>query len=102
MCSKFYAQRINAEGRVKEEMLRAEGYGKLHEDVIGKLRIVTEKNHSLEIELQKTRHDNLTLRNQLEEMERRMKCLQSNLGNYSQEVNVSSVNQAIAKLHCIS
>lgn len=90
MCSKLYSNKLAADCRIKEESLRAEGYGKLHEDVVEKLRIVADKNHSLEIELQRTRLDNVTLRSQLEDAERRICCLKSNVGNYSQEVNVKT------------
>lgn len=89
MCSKLYSNKLAADCRIKEESLRAEGYGKLHEDVVEKLRILADKNHSLEIELQRARNDNCTLRNQLDEAERRINCLKNNLGNYSEEVNVN-------------
>ena len=99
MCSKLHSQRLGAEHTIKEEQLRSEGYCKLHEDLVQKLRILADKNHSLEIDLQRTKHDNASLRGQLDDAERRLDCMKSNLGNYSQEVNVHSYHEATEELH---
>lgn len=99
MCSKLYAQRLAADTKVKEESLRAEGYSKLHEDLLAKVHIVTDKNHTLELELQRVRLDNANLKNQLSEAERRLGCFKSNLNNYSQEINVGQVDAATPELH---
>lgn len=55
-----------------------------------KIRLLADKNHVLEIELQRTRHEKMQLQTLLDDSERRMKSMKSSVDNYSQEVSVRS------------
>lgn len=73
---------------MNQERARAEGYGKLHEDLLTKIRLLADKNHALETELQRSRHDNQHLQGLLSDAERRTHTMKHNIENYSQELSV--------------
>lgn len=83
------------QARVNEEKGRAEGYSKLHHDLLDKVRHLTDHNHHLEQEVADilTQVKLLLLKNgdlklQLDESLHRCEILKSNLGNYTSELSV--------------
>lgn len=89
--SKAFQDCLELSQKADHQKLRADGYSKLHQDLIDKVRYLSDSLHNAESSLKLTKLENGTLRTALEEAERRIEALKAANSGFSMEVNVGRI-----------
>ena len=90
--------------RLNEEKSKAEGYSALHQDLLEKVKYLTEHNHHLQAEVVESKQIshllllNGNLKTERDDALHRIEIMKANLGNYSNELIVVSTHREPAQL----
>jgi len=86
--SRLLGESLRLNSALQHEHLKAEGYGKLHQDLVGRMRNLADQNVSLENQLKMRTLEVGNLKSALGDADCRMNAMKANLGNYSNELLV--------------
>jgi chromosome segregation ATPase len=94
--SRHDAEVLRLEREKKEGERLAGGYKNLHDDLLIKIRLLSEQNGHLERDLRHSQQEVLHLRTHLKDAEAQLQAIRGNLSSYSTEINhLRSFNMAL-------
>ena len=86
--SKYLGETLTLQRQLESEKSLKNGYGRLHDELLEKVRLLSDQNHTLEENLRMVTRELANYKTALADAQERMNAMKANIGNYSVELNV--------------